>query len=274
MKKTAAKTEKFVSLNKMLTTTAIIAYIVFLLLLFWMDAILVINYRRERLAEERQQVSAYADTLDEHLGRIEELLYDIYAYNEDFANLNGSQTELQEFDSVYEINYIMRNRISLYQWINGYMLSYHGTEKWRYFFENSEVDSDCTDEMKKFVVDQMRSGEDWKRHIVRFGERTYCFVFCGRENVSLCGVYDLTKSVQSHGGIWKAAGKCSLPWTIRYSAHRRRGKANGWTKSWPGQAAWPTALRKRPEAPSISAREWAARRFGSYTKSPSPSSRS
>ena len=107
MKKSGDKAEKFVSLNRILTTGVIIAYIVVLLLLLWMDSILVINYRREGKVEERQQVSDYADTLDEHLGKIDELLYDIYAYNNNFRNLNGPLTELEEFDSVYEIDYIM-----------------------------------------------------------------------------------------------------------------------------------------------------------------------
>lgn len=176
----------------------IIAYIVFLLLLLWMDSILVINYRKERRAEERQQINDYADMLNEHLGKIEELLYDIYAYNEDFRNLDRFLTDPAEYSSVYEINYIMKNKISLYQYINGYMLNYHRSEKWRYYFESSVVGSDCVNEMKEFLTEQIRDGEDWRRLIARFEGRTYCFVFCSKESVSVCGIYDLSKGVQAY----------------------------------------------------------------------------
>ena len=50
MKKSENRAEKFVSLNRILMMTVIIAYIVFLILLFWMDTILVVNYRKERKA--------------------------------------------------------------------------------------------------------------------------------------------------------------------------------------------------------------------------------
>lgn len=198
MKKRGDKTEKFVSLNRILTMIVIIAYLVFLLLLFWMDSILVINYRKERKAEEKQQVSDYSDTLSGHLGKIEELLYDIYANNEDFRNLNGFPTELVEFDSVYEIDRMMKNRISLYHWINGYMLNYHRGEKWRYNFENGSAGSDYVDEIKVFVMDQIRNGEDLGRSVVSFGGQIYYFIFCSRENVSVCGIYDLSQSIRSY----------------------------------------------------------------------------
>lgn len=200
MKKSGNKSVKFVSLNRILTMTVIIAYIVFLLLLLWMDSILVVNYQKERKAEEKQQVSGYADTLNEHLGKIEELLYDIYAYNEDLRKLNESLTELEEFNSVYEITYILRNRVALYHWINGYMLNYHRAEKWRYNFESGLVSSDYVDEIKEFVTDQIRDGKDWERSIVQLGGQTYCFIFCSKGSVSVCGVYDLSKSVQSYAG--------------------------------------------------------------------------
>lgn len=51
MKKNDSKAEKFVSLNRILTMMVVIAYIVFLLLLLWMDSILVMNYRKERLGQ-------------------------------------------------------------------------------------------------------------------------------------------------------------------------------------------------------------------------------
>ena len=207
MKKSGNKTEKFVSLNRILTMTVMIAYIVFLLLLLWMDSILVVNYQKDRRDEEKQQVSEYADTLNMHLGRIEELLYDIYAYNEDFRNLNGFPTDLAEFNSVYEIDHIMRNRVSLYHWINGYMLNYHRTEKWRYYFESRQVDLDRVDEMKEFMMDQIRDGEDWERLVVRFGEQTYCFIFCSKESVSICGVYGLSESVRSYAGNLEDGGE-------------------------------------------------------------------
>ena len=200
MKMSENKTGKYVSLNRILTATVIIAYIVFLLLLLWMDSILVVNYRKERKAEERQQVSDYADTLNEHLGKIEELMYDIYANNADFRSLNGPMTEIAEFNSVYEINQIIRNRISLYHWINGYMLSYHRYEKWHYYFEDSADISDYVNEMKEFVKEQIRNGENMGRSIVRFGGQTYCFLFFSKESVSICGVYDLSKSVPAYAG--------------------------------------------------------------------------
>ena len=207
MKKSGDKAEKFISLNRILTLVVIIAYIAFLLLLLWMDTILVINYRKGRKAEERQQVSGYADMLDGHLGKIEELLYDIYVYNEDFQNLNGMQTDIEEFSSVYEVDYIIRNKIALYHWINGYMLNYHTGEKWRYYFESSSAGSDCIDEMKEFVREQIRNGDDLGRSIVCFGERVYCFLFCSKENVSVCGVYDLSKSIESYAGNLESGGK-------------------------------------------------------------------
>lgn len=207
MKKSGNNTEKIVSLNRILTMIVIIAYFVFLLLLFWMDSILVINYRKERKTEERNQVYDCADMLNGHLGKIEELLYDIYAYNEDFRNLNGAMTDIAEFNSVYEINYIMRNKISLYQWINGYMLSYHGNEKWRYYFEGSSVGSDIVNEMKEFVASQIRDGGDMGQSIVRFGERIYCFIFCSKESVSVCGIYDLSNSAQVYAGNLEGGGE-------------------------------------------------------------------
>lgn len=207
MKKSGNKTEKYVSLNKILTTAVIIGYIVFLLLLLWMDSILVINYRKEGKAEERQQVSGYADSLNEHLSKIEELLYDIYAYNEDFRKLNDILPDLEEFDSVYEIDHIMRNKVSLYQWINGYMLNYHGTGKWRYYFESSAVNSDCVDIMKDFLTNQIQDGEDWRRSIVPFEGQMYCVLFCGKESVSICGVYDLGKSVRAYAGNLENGGE-------------------------------------------------------------------
>lgn len=213
MKKSGDQTGKFVSLNRILTMIVVTAYIVFLLLLLWMDSILVVNYQKERAAEKKQQVHDCADMLNEHLGKIEELLYDIYAYNEDFRDLSGFQTELEEFDSVYEINYIMRNKVSLYHWINGYMLSYHRNEKWRYNFESNEVGLDCVEEMKKFVMDQIRDGKVCGQAVKRFDGRTYCFTFYSKESVFICGVYDLGKSIQSYtkelgdgGEVFIAAG--------------------------------------------------------------------
>lgn len=210
MKKSGVKNEKYVSLNRILTMIVVVAYIVFLLLLFWMDSILVVNYRREGKAEKRQQVSDCADTLNEHLGKIEELLYDIYAYNQDFRNLNGSQADLEEFNSVYEINYIMSNKVSLYHWINGYMLSYHRNEKWRYHFEGNDVGLDRAEEMKRFVTDQIRDGKACGQVVTRFDRETYCFTFYSKENVSVCGVYDLSKSISSYTRNLKSGGEVLL----------------------------------------------------------------
>ncbi len=207
MKKSENRAEKFVSLNRILMMTVIIAYIVFLILLFWMDTILVVNYRKERKAEEKRQVSGYADTVDGHLGKIEELLYDIYANNEGFRNLNEYTTDIAEFNSVYEIDQIIRNRISLYHWINGYMLSYHRNEKWRYYFDSNTGSLDYVSKMKEFVAEQRRDGKDWGRSVVRFGEGTYCFMFFNKENVSICGVYDLSKSMQSYAGNLESEGE-------------------------------------------------------------------
>lgn len=210
MKKSGVKNEKYVSLNRILTMIVVVAYIVFLLLLFWMDSILVVNYRREGKAEKRQQVSDCADMLNEHLGKIEELLYDIYAYNQDFRNLNGSQADLGEFNSVYEINYIMSNKVSLYHWINGYMLSYHRNEKWRYHFEGNDVGLDRAEEMKRFVTDQIRDGKACGQVVTRFDKETYCFTFYSKENVSVCGVYDLSKSISSYTRNLKSGGEVLL----------------------------------------------------------------
>lgn len=210
MKKSGVKNEKYVSLNRILTMIVVVAYIVFLLLLFWMDSILVVNYRREGKAEKRQQVSDCADMLNEHLGKIEELLYDIYAYNQDFRNLNGSQADLEEFNSVYEINYIMSNKVSLYHWINGYMLSYHRNEKWRYHFEGNDVGLDRAEEMKRFVTDQIRDGKACGQVVTRFDKETYCFTFYSKENVSVCGVYDLSKSISSYTRNLKSGGEVLL----------------------------------------------------------------
>lgn len=210
MKKSGVKNEKYVSLNRILTMIVVVAYIVFLLLLFWMDSILVVNYRREGKAEKRQQVSDCADMLNEHLGKIEELLYDIYAYNQDFRNLNGSQADLEEFNSVYEINYIMSNKVSLYHWINGYMLSYHRNEKWRYHFEGNDVGLDRAEEMKRFVTDQIRDGKACGQVVTRFDRETYCFTFYSKENVSVCGVYDLSKSISSYTRNLKSGGEVLL----------------------------------------------------------------
>lgn len=210
MKKSGVKNEKYVSLNRILTMIVVVAYIVFLLLLFWMDSILVVNYRREGKAEKRQQVSDCADMLNEHLGKIEELLYDTYAYNQDFRNLNGSQADLEEFNSVYEINYIMSNKVSLYHWINGYMLSYHRNEKWRYHFEGNDVGLDRAEEMKRFVTDQIRDGKACGQVVTRFDKETYCFTFYSKENVSVCGVYDLSKSISSYTRNLKSGGEVLL----------------------------------------------------------------
>lgn len=210
MKKSGYCTEKFVSLNRILTVIVVVAYVVFLLLLLWMDSILVVNYRREGKAGKRQQVSDCADMLNEHLGKIEELLYDVYAYNEDFRNLNGTQTDLEEFNSVYEINYIMSNKVSLYHWINGYMLSYHRNEKWRYHFEGNEVGLDRVEEMKRFVMDKIRDGKACGQVVTRFDGHTYCFTFYSKENVSACGVYDLSKNIQSYIRKLESGGEVFL----------------------------------------------------------------
>ncbi len=200
MKEDGKQTGRMVSLNRIWTVTVIAAYIAILVLLLWMDSILVLNYRRERTAEEQQKVSSYADTVSEHLGKIDELLYDIYAYSEDFRGLNGVQKELEEFNSVYEIDLIMRNRAALYGWIDGYMLSYHGMNMWRYYIGNRAGDLDFTDQMKQYVSERIHSGENWDRSVARIGNRTYYFILCRRENVALCGIYDLNQSVQSYTG--------------------------------------------------------------------------
>ena len=117
---------KNISLNKMAATAMGIAYGVFLILLVCMDWYLIGDYQKSRRQGEEELLGSYAGQVGEDLEEINATFFDVFNNNRFFLALTGILTEEASYDNEYELDFSLKNRVTLEECMHGYILYYNG----------------------------------------------------------------------------------------------------------------------------------------------------
>lgn len=103
-----------------------IAYGVFLILLVCMDWYLIGDYQKSRRQGEEELLGSYAGQVGEDLEEINATFFDVFNNNRFFLALTGILTEEASYDNEYELDFSLKNRVTLEEWMHGYILYYNG----------------------------------------------------------------------------------------------------------------------------------------------------
>lgn len=183
---------KNISLNKMAATAMGIAYGVFLILLVCMDWYLIGDYQKSRRQGEEELLGSYAGQVGEDLEEINATFFDVFNNNRYFLALTGILTEEASYDNEYELDFSLKNRVTLEEWMHGYILYYNGNQKVRSYVDTNRIE---INDLRKFkeITAKMVEGDvsNWRWNFIEMDGHVYGMLLGKRGNASLCMLYNL-----------------------------------------------------------------------------------
>lgn len=183
---------KNISLNKMAATAMGIAYGVFLILLVCMDWYLIGDYQKSRRQGEEELLGSYAGQVGEDLEEINATFFDVFNNNRFFLALTGILTEEASYDNEYELDFSLKNRVTLEEWMHGYILYYNGNQKVRSYADTNRIE---INDLRKFkeITAKMVEGDvsNWRWNFIEMDGHVYGMLLGKRGNASLCMLYNL-----------------------------------------------------------------------------------
>ncbi len=189
--------QKNISLNRMAAMSLLVAYSAVLLLLVCMDCFLIGSYQKNRRMEEEQLLNDYADRVGSDMEEINSTFYDVFNNNRYFSALTGTLTEMKQYDNEYELDYSLRNRISLEEWMHGYVAYYNAGRNVRYHMDTTKVGNEDSARIRQMAAEMMQQNvSGWQWVFLETEEHLYGLLFGKKRNASLCMVYNLEQAGQ------------------------------------------------------------------------------
>lgn len=186
--------KKSVSLSRMLMNCfALIAGAV-LILLVCMDWYLIKTYQIAQRDRKAAILDASVQGISTDMERLSDIIYDFYENNRNFAALENINSELEEFNYIYELDTALKGRMFLEECVDGYFIYYGAGQNARYSMDPAKVSLDDIDAIKAYV--KARAGNEaasWEWSFARIGEKKYAFLTVCKKNVSLCLMYSLSR---------------------------------------------------------------------------------
>lgn len=190
--------KKDISLNKLVSMAMIAAYGIILILLTCMDCYLIGNYQKTRRAEKEELLADYVNGVSDDIKEINTELFYTYAYDNHYNALDVTLTELEEYNNIYELDYVLKNRVILEEKMHGYIIYYSANKNVRYYMDTEIVEAEDMAQIKEVVKSQIEGGaSNWNWFFVEIDGRKYGLVIGKKKNVSLCMIYSLKQVEQN-----------------------------------------------------------------------------
>lgn len=196
------KTKQPLYMKRTLLLIMMLGYMALLILLLVTSWYLIGEYQAENRRQESDVLEETISEVQEAMYNIDRHIYDIYAYNDDFQELSGILTPLQNYQHAYSLRETLKNKILLDETAHGYFLYYDRLSQPWYSVNTEKIQaedaSQLNNTLKRFIstTGNMRS---WQA--VSSGPDILLTVSCRKENVAICAVHTLsgiTEELQEH----------------------------------------------------------------------------
>lgn len=165
-----------------------------LVLLVCMDWYLIKNYQMAQRSRQTAALETAAAGIRTDLDRLNDVAFDYYENNHDFASLALVDTELEMFSYVYELDEALKGRMLLEDGLDGYFLFYGAQRDARYYLSpDRQVSWEEATALKSHIQARLdEGGSNWSWSFVQAGQQRYAVLLVTKQSVSLCLLYDLT----------------------------------------------------------------------------------
>ena len=191
--------KKSISLSRLLLQFFSFVAGAVLILLVCMDWYLIKTYQIAQRDRKAAILDASVQGIGTDMERLSDIIYDFYENNRNFAALEHINSELEEFNYIYELDTALRERMLLEECVDGYFIFYGAEQSARYYVDSARVGLYDIDAIKAHV--KARAGNEaanWKWSFACIREKKYAFLVVCKKNVSLCLMYSLSRWEDPH----------------------------------------------------------------------------
>lgn len=186
------KSRKTLYLNKTILLIVMLGYSAFLVSMLFMDWYLIREYQNRNMKAERNVLNDYVGKIEDSMERIDRLLYNIYANDENFQALRKKEKPVQEYGHAYELKELLSMRMYLEENMSGFFIFYDNMQKVWYNVDTAQIKPEQTEEIKERLKIRLETaGKTRSWTTVTVDGDTNLAILYKKENVAVYGILSL-----------------------------------------------------------------------------------
>lgn len=183
---------KTLFLNRTIVVIMMTGYTILLTALLLMDVYLITNYQKQIQEKDQNILKDHVEKLAEAFSSIDNIIYDVYAYNDNFIHLTGLMDFLEQHKNAHKLNQTLMNRMMLQDDFHGYYIFYDTFERIWYYTKNISVkDREYLYDYLRIEVENANNVGYWTAMATE--DSMYAVLICRRDNAAIVGLYNLGK---------------------------------------------------------------------------------
>ena len=185
--------KKTLTLNRAILCIMLAGYSTLLILLLCMDYFLIMEYQTDNHKREQQAMDSYLAKTTDGMERIRRILYDIYTYDEDFAALSGSLSEVAQYSHAYDLRRTLYSQMMVDEELQGFYIFYNAKVQPLYKVDVNQIEAEHAMRIGK-ALRQKQQENEWKASnwtSITIDNSVYLVLAYEKGNVTVYGIRNL-----------------------------------------------------------------------------------